>query len=49
MKKLNQVVISLGLLMALFVGGGVSLMAADTCCDPVKCCQDNCQCPCCKK
>jgi hypothetical protein len=48
MKKLSKVVMSLGLLMALLVGGGVSLVAASGCCDPVNCCQGDCHCPCCQ-
>jgi len=49
MKKINKVVISLGLLLALFVAGGVSLTAADNCCSQMQCCKGECHCACCQK
>ncbi len=49
MKTLTKVVASLGLLMALAIAAGGSLIAADSCCDPDSCCNGACHCPCCQK
>jgi len=45
---MKRILMCLGLLTAL-LGGAISISAASGCCDPVKCCQGDCHCPCCHK